>query len=66
MGDGLGWVLVVNLVLWSGLFLYMLRLGRRLAAAEDTAGKRLDRRDLDSANTTDTSLDTGFNEGSQS
>jgi|GEM_PF-5484481 len=47
MADGLMWVLVVNLVLWSGLFLYMLRLGRRLAAAEDAAGKRLDRHDLD-------------------
>lgn len=66
MGDGLGWVLVVNLVLWSGLFLYMLRLGRRLAAAEDTAGKRLDRQDLDTGNTMDTNLDTSFNEGSQS
>ena len=53
MGDGLGWVLVVNLVLWSGLFLYMLRLGRRLAAAEDAAGKRLHQQDLDHGATTD-------------
>jgi CcmD family protein len=34
MAEGLGWVLAVNLVLWTGLFLYMLRLGRRLRAAE--------------------------------
>jgi CcmD family protein len=37
MGEGLGWVLVVNVVLWTGLFLYMLRLGRRLRAAERAA-----------------------------
>jgi CcmD family protein len=37
MGEGLGWVLVVNLVLWTGLFLYLLRLGRRLRAAERAA-----------------------------
>ena len=30
MGEGLGWVLAVNLVLWTGLFLYMLRLGRQV------------------------------------
>ena len=38
MGEGLGWVLVVNLVLWTGLFLYLLRLGRTLRAAERAAG----------------------------
>lgn len=43
MGDGLGWVLLVNLVLWTGLFLYMLRLGRSLAAAEGRAGTADDR-----------------------
>ena len=37
MGEGLGWVLVVNLVIWTGLFLYMLRLGRRVRAAERAA-----------------------------
>jgi CcmD family protein len=37
MGEGLGWVMVVNLVLWTGLFLYLLRLGRRLRAAERAA-----------------------------
>lgn len=26
MDGGLGWVLAVNLVVWSGLFLYLLRL----------------------------------------
>lgn len=34
MGEGLGWVLAVNLVLWTGLFLYMLRLGRQVRRAE--------------------------------
>ena len=37
MGEGLGWVLVVNVVLWTGLFLYMLRLARRVRAAERAA-----------------------------
>ncbi len=31
---GLGWLLVVNLVIWTGLFLYLLRLGRRLRDME--------------------------------
>jgi CcmD family protein len=31
---GLGWILVVNLVIWTGLFLYLLRLGRRLRDME--------------------------------
>ena len=31
MMDGdLGWVLVVNLVIWSGLFFYLLRLDKRV------------------------------------
>jgi CcmD family protein len=28
MNEGLGWVLAANLVLWTGLFLYLLRLER--------------------------------------
>jgi CcmD family protein len=31
---GLGWILVVNLVIWTGLFLYLLRLGKRLDEME--------------------------------
>jgi CcmD family protein len=31
---GLGWILIVNLVIWTGLFLYLLRLGRRLRDME--------------------------------
>ena len=30
----MGWVVAVNLVLWTGLFLLVLRLDRRLAAVE--------------------------------
>lgn len=32
--DGMGWVLAVNLVVWTGLFLYLLRLHRQLRALE--------------------------------
>lgn len=38
ISQGLGWVVVVNLVLWTGLFLYLLRLSRQLRAAERAAG----------------------------
>ncbi|HEV7515354.1 MAG TPA: CcmD family protein [Thermoanaerobaculia bacterium] len=31
---GLGWILIVNLVIWTGLFLYLLRLGKRLGEME--------------------------------
>lgn len=31
---GIGWVVGVNLVVWTGLFLYMLRLGKRLRDME--------------------------------
>ena len=31
---GLGWIYTVNLVIWSGLFLYLLRLGKRLDTME--------------------------------
>jgi CcmD family protein len=34
---GLGWLLAVNLVLWTGLFLYVLRLHRQVRAAESAA-----------------------------
>lgn len=31
---GLGWILAVNLIIWTGLFLYLLRLGKRLREME--------------------------------
>ncbi len=31
---GLGWILVVNLVIWTGLFLYLLRLGKQVKELE--------------------------------
>lgn len=34
LGGGLGWLLAVNLVVWSGLFLYLLRLHRQVRAIE--------------------------------
>ena len=37
MGDGILWVAAANLVIWTGIFLYLMRLERRLTAAE---GKR--------------------------
>ena len=37
ISQGLGWVIVVNLVLWTGIFLYLLRINRRLRAAERAA-----------------------------
>jgi len=33
MGDNT-WVLAVNLVIWTGLFLYLLRLGRQIRQLE--------------------------------
>lgn len=33
---GLGWILIVNLVIWTGLFLYLLRLGKQLNELEKT------------------------------
>ena len=32
--SGLGGVLIVNLIIWTGLFLYLLRLGKRLREME--------------------------------
>ena len=29
-----GWIVAVNLIIWTGLFLYLLRLGKRLRRAE--------------------------------
>lgn len=29
-----GWIVAVNLIIWTGLFLYLLRLGRRLREME--------------------------------
>jgi CcmD family protein len=40
MDGGMGWVLAVNLVVWSGLFLYLLRLHRQLRELERRAGAR--------------------------
>lgn len=40
LGEGLGWVLIVNLVLWTGLFLYMMRIQGRLRNAEGRAAER--------------------------
>jgi CcmD family protein len=31
---GIGWVVAVNLIIWTGLFLYLLRLGKRLRDLE--------------------------------
>lgn len=34
VNGGLGWVVAVNLVIWTGLFLYLLRLQKRLRDTE--------------------------------
>jgi CcmD family protein len=34
----LGWVVAVNLVIWTGLFLYLLRLNRKLRDLEKSDG----------------------------
>jgi CcmD family protein len=34
MDTSLAWVAAVNLVIWTGLFLYLLRLGKRLREIE--------------------------------
>lgn len=31
---GNGWIVAVNLIIWTGLFLYLLRLGKRLREME--------------------------------
>ena len=35
MSGSLGWVLAANLVIWTGLFLYLLRLERQLRRKEE-------------------------------
>jgi len=45
MGDvsgGTGWVIAVNLVLWTGIFLYLLRLERQVRRAERAAAAATD------------------------
>ena len=37
MDGGLGWVMAVNLVVWTGLFLYLLRIHRLVRAVERRA-----------------------------
>jgi len=32
---GVMWVAAVNLIIWSGLFLYLLSLGRKIRRSED-------------------------------
>ena len=43
MGDvsqgGMEWVVAVNLIIWTGLFLYLLRLGRRVKRLEEEDAK---------------------------
>jgi len=34
-----GWIVAVNLIIWTGLFLYLLRLGKRLRQAEGNREK---------------------------
>jgi CcmD family protein len=36
VSGGIGWVVAVNLIVWTGLFLYLLRLGRKLRELERT------------------------------
>lgn len=35
VSGGIGWVVAVNLIIWTGLFLYLLRLGKRLREMEN-------------------------------
>lgn len=41
MTNGLIWVLAANLVIWTGLFLYLLRLERKLDATQAAAVDRI-------------------------
>lgn len=34
LGEGIGWVMVVNLVIWTGLFLYLIRMDQRIRELE--------------------------------
>jgi CcmD family protein len=40
MKDGLGFVMAVNLVVWSGIALYLFILDRRIRKLEESAGDR--------------------------
>jgi CcmD family protein len=40
VSGGIGWVVAVNLIIWTGLFLYLLRLGARLRGLEIDREKR--------------------------
>jgi CcmD family protein len=40
VSGGIGWVLTVNLIIWTGLFLYLLRMGSRLRKLELDREKR--------------------------
>lgn len=31
---GLGWIVAVNLIIWTGIFLYLLRLGKKVREME--------------------------------
>ena len=37
---GIGWVAAVNVIIWTGLFLYLLRLRARVKALENGEDKR--------------------------
>lgn len=37
---GIEWVVAVNLIIWTGLFLYLLRLGKRLRELETMEKER--------------------------
>ena len=41
--NSLAYIAAVNLVIWTGLFLYLWRLDRRISDAERGAGRDLDR-----------------------
>ncbi len=40
VSGGIEWVMLVNLIIWTGLFLYLRRLDRKLRLLEDRAGER--------------------------
>jgi CcmD family protein len=40
MKDGLGFVMAVNLVVWSGIAIYLFILDRRIRKLEESAGDR--------------------------
>ncbi len=38
VSGGIQWVLAVNLIIWTGLFIYLRRLDRQLRALEEKEG----------------------------